>query len=114
MNNRELMGNFLDAMQKEQEEEDQGSGSFHPALETIMVRCEIWRQHRDIVPMGMGKEWTRASYAFSDALDELCEELITTEQLKDQLVKYCEDIIGVEVRWDHWRLRVETQSKAAA
>lgn len=111
--NDELMAELLDSMPGQYRGK---IGQLHPALETILVRCEIWRQQWDIAPSdgeGAAEDYTDAGYDFLDAVDELCEEAITTAQLKDQFVKLCRDAIGVTVQWDHWRLRTEHDSKAA-
>ena len=104
-----LMRELLDAMLRNGE-----PGPLHTSLEAILVRIEIWTQHLDMAPIGKDKDYTEAGYNFIDAVDDLCDEPITTKKLKDGFVKACKDHTGHNVRWDYWRLRVQQDSKAAA
>ena len=102
-----LMRELLDSMPR-----NGRPGPLHTSLEAINVRIEIWTQHYGLAPMGKDDDYTQAGYAFIDAVEDLCDEPITTKKLKTQFVKLCKDQIGVEVRWNHWRLWVEADSKA--
>ena len=103
------MREVLDAMPRNGE-----PGPLNHALEAILVRIEIWTQHYDMVPIGKDDDYTDAGYDFIEAVSDLCDEPITTKQLKDRFVKACKDHVGVKVSWNYWRLRVEADGKAGA